>query len=466
VKTVILQVVLAGALAGQLPPLPDTPGSPGLPAPPIPMNLVPEPGPVPHATESKPPALVPINLGPKVDNRLPQPPDLPAGVRQDDKKPLPLKMIEVPTNNGTSTSLKPAPIPTPAPAPEPLPPGGVATPCLMLQCVGPANIKGGQPFCYDLVVHNIGTVAAPSARLENELPAGTRLVSAQPAPVVQGDRLVWHLENIAPGSERRLKVEVEATRDGDWKAPANLTVTATAAMQTSITGVPAPAVVVQAVVLTTPPTVTVGHPVAVPIKVTNITAAPLTDAVLRVQMSPGLQHLCGNAIEGPLGELLPGQSKEVLLDAVCAQTGRLTVDASLLSGGKVVAGAQAVLTASDQPVLTLRQTGPLTPPVGSEYDFKLEVVNRSGAEVRNLVLADTLPEGLQFLSGDVGGVYEPATRTIRWAVPVLAPGQSRQLQFRAAVRGAGAQLNRVSCRAAGVQDALLYTILRVPDKTP
>jgi len=149
------------------------------------------------------------------------------------------------------------------------------------------------------------------------------------------------------------------------------------------------------------------------------------------------------------------------LEAVTVQTGRLTADATLLSGKNAVATAHVAMLATEQPTLALRQTGPLSPPVGGVHEFKLDVINRSHAELHNVEVSDVLPEGLQFSGGDGRAQYDPGTRTVRWNVGTLAPGQVRQLVFRAQVRGAGAQVNRISARAAGVAEAQLHSILRL-----
>jgi len=306
------------------------------------------------------------------------------------------------------------------------------------------------------------------------LPPGTRFLGAQPMPVPQGDRLVWNLENLPAGGERRIKIDVEASRDGDWRTQASLTVTIASSLVARVTGAPPQPPLIQPppiqpapvqpgpmVLITAPAPVPVGHPVTFPIRLSNTSGAQLTDAVLRVLLPPGLQHLQGDAIEGSLGDLAPGQSKELTLEAICLQTGKLPIDVTLLSRDKGVFNTQSAVSVTEQPTLALRQTGPIATPLGTEHEFKLEIVNRSSSEVRDVTVTDVLPEGLQYLSGDAGALYDPAARTVRWSVPGLAPGQARQVTFRAAVRGAGPQLNRVSARWSGGQEALLYTIIRV-----
>jgi uncharacterized repeat protein (TIGR01451 family) len=117
------------------------------------------------------------------------------------------------------------------------------------------------------------------------------------------------------------------------------------------------------------------------------------------------------------------------------------------------------VTATEQPVLSLKLNGPPAPSSGTQQDFKLEVANRSTTEVRDVVVTEMLPEGFEFVTAE-GGSYDRQTRTIRWAVGTLTPGQGQPLSFRAAIRGETAQLNRASARAAGGIEAILHTILR------
>src|SRR5262249_17984579 len=62
------------------------------------------------------------------------------------------------------------------------------TPVLTLDKRGPATVRVGQPLAYELVVRNAGTVPARQVRIEDELPAGTRFISAEPMASVQADR--------------------------------------------------------------------------------------------------------------------------------------------------------------------------------------------------------------------------------------------------------------------------------------
>jgi uncharacterized repeat protein (TIGR01451 family) len=478
VKSVLLILGLAALLVGQIaaPPSPDPVPSatemqasavqeavpatvtpmppPGLLNPPpsvVPMTVQSPAGDVPAATANWPPAMVPVTPGSEPRPSVPVQDAQPTAA-----KPPAFTLVEPPSTANPMPVKATTPTVAPVAPGLTLPPGSAATPCLVLQRTGPAAVKAGQPFSYEIIIRNAGTATAKQARLEEELPPGTRFIAGQPMPVPQGNRLAWNLDNLPAGAERRFQVDVEATNDGDWTAQACLTVSVTSVLTSRVTGMPA-----KLLEMTGPATVPVGHSVPLPIRVTNTTGAPLTDLLLRVHLSAGLQHLMGDAIEGPLSDLAPGQTKSLTLDAIALQTGNLAVHATLYSGKKSIGETSIFVTATEQPILSLKQVGSPTPRYGAEETFKLEVVNRTMVEARDVTVSDMLPQGLQYLAGDIGANFDPAANAIRWNIGTLPAGQSRQLSFRAMVMAQGACVNRVSARTADGQEAQLNTILRV-----
>lgn len=59
--------------------------------------------------------------------------------------------------------------------------------------------------------------------------------------------------------------------------------------------------------------------------------------------------------------------------------------------------------------------------VGDTVTYNIDVVNNGPDNATNVVVTDTLPEGLAYVSSTNGGVWDPATRTITWTVGNLAP---------------------------------------------
>ena len=60
--------------------------------------------------------------------------------------------------------------------------------------------------------------------------------------------------------------------------------------------------------------------------------------------------------------------------------------------------------------------------VGNSVVYNIDVTNNGPDTATNLIVTDTLPEGLNFVSSTKGGVWDPATRTITWNLDNLASG--------------------------------------------
>jgi hypothetical protein len=90
-------------------------------------------------------------------------------------------------------------------APRPGPASSVS-----IELTGPATAPPDKPLRYQMLARNPGVVPVDRVRVEQELPAGARLIRAEPVPEVQSQRLVWNLGYLEAGAERRLSGEIES----------------------------------------------------------------------------------------------------------------------------------------------------------------------------------------------------------------------------------------------------------------
>ena len=60
--------------------------------------------------------------------------------------------------------------------------------------------------------------------------------------------------------------------------------------------------------------------------------------------------------------------------------------------------------------------------VGNNVDYTIQVTNSGPNTATNVVVTDTLPAGLTYLSSTMGGVYDSATRTVTWTIASLDNG--------------------------------------------
>jgi uncharacterized repeat protein (TIGR01451 family) len=345
------------------------------------------------------------------------------------------------------TEPAPAPPPAPPPKPEdsaavrvlssgmgtPAAPSAVSGSLLAVEVVGPGQVAPDQPLPYEIMVRNPGAVVVGRVRVEDVLPAGARLLWSEPAAEVQGERIAWNLGNLEAGGERRVRVEIQPTGQGELLLSPSATFTAAVGCRTRVVRPPF------AVTVQTAETAQRGSAVLFQIQVTNHGPNTLNRVVLRAHLSPGLQHPQGNEVATELGNLGPGEMRVVPLETVAAQPGRLIVEAEAAAEGSMQARSRAGVLVTE-PALSLRLAWPdgLRQAVpGRDVDLRLEVANPGPQAAANVRLVQTVPEGLEFVGASTGGVLDAATKNIVWSLGTLGPGQAQTLMLRLRPRSAG-----------------------------
>jgi uncharacterized repeat protein (TIGR01451 family) len=312
-------------------------------------------------------------------------------------------------------------------------------PALTLQKIGPAAVTLGEPYTYEIVVHNLGTVPALEVRLADNLPAGAQLLDADPKPERLDDVLAWPLGTLDAGAVRRVKCTVRPTAPID-RLPAAHAGFAAAPAEGLHSNLPQAAVKAAG-----PTTAAVGHPAVFAIEITNPAGVPLAGLLLRAHLSAGLRHERGADIEADLATLAPGETRKISLPARAAQAGRQQMECTVLAKDGRQTAAQAAVEVTG-PDLRVRLTGPTAGLVGHEVEYHLEVSNRGTGPAANVDVSNFLPAGLDFAAAGEGGTYDATTRSVNWLVPSLAPGQARGMSLKLLPRGPGDLHNPVRAR--------------------
>jgi uncharacterized repeat protein (TIGR01451 family) len=296
-------------------------------------------------------------------------------------------------------------------------PAGAQSVTLALEKIGPTSVSLGKPFSYEIAVHNTGTSTAFQVHVREQTPSNARFLSSEPKAEVDGSQLAWDLGNIAAGGERRIKVEVQPTGEGEVQSSATATCSTTTSLRTQVTR---PRLMLAK---KGPDSALVGDAVAFDLIITNTGSAPATNILLRDRMPPGLQHPAGDFIEADLGTLGPGENKHVTVKATAVKAGRFVNEATVSAADVPEVTAQAAVVISEA-VLSLRKTGPQESNPNQELEYRLDVANTGTAAATALKITDSLPEGLEFLSASDGGAFDAASRNVQWSMETLAAGQS------------------------------------------
>jgi uncharacterized repeat protein (TIGR01451 family) len=361
---------------------------------------------------------------------------------------------------------RPAPVPPPdhpslprerlvspgSPLPGALPGGQTAA--ITVEKIGPPTVGVGRPFTYEIVVRNPGKTPALLARVEDQIAANLRYLKSEPPAESHGNQLLWNLGTLDAGSERRLKVEVQALAEGEALSSATALCAASSSFRTQVSR-PQLAIVKKG-----PETAHVGEQVKFELVVSNIGSAPAEGVVLRDKMPAGFQHPAGSYIEADLGTLKPGETRMIPVEVKIVLAGRLVNEASVSAPGIPEATAQAAIVVTDA-ALSLRKTGPQQSNPNQELDFGLVVSNTGEAPATGVKLTDRLPEGLAFVSASDGGTLNAQARTVEWNLGTLPAGQSKAINVRLKAVKAGDWVNQATARTERGQEGKAELPVRV-----
>ena len=303
---------------------------------------------------------------------------------------------------------------------------------LSVEVQGPASVSPGETLQYEIIVTNPGVVLLAKVRLADQLPAGAKLRSADPAPEVQGDHLIWDLGNLEGRGQRRIRVEIQPGGQAELLLAPTATFTAALGLRTKIIQPPF------AVTQSAPDVVQRGTPFSIQIQVANNGTAPLTRVVLQDQLPAGLEHPQGQAIVADVGTVAPGELKTLRLDVIATQTGRFVNEVTALADDGKQARSRTTVQVTET-TLGVLIDAPYRMVAANDADVRIEVSNPGLTTANNVRLLQQVPEGFEVLSASTSGVYDPALRTVTWSLGTL-PGGQRQivaLKVRPSVAGVG-----------------------------
>lgn len=200
--------------------------------------------------------------------------------------------------------------------------------------------------------------------------------------------------------------------------------------------------------------------------------APLTDAV-----DGDAGSVAGGAIRVDLGVVQPGGSAEVSFRAIvtvaAGERGSLSNIASVTFGGPTAVVSSATSTAAETQLtfaaleLAKELVGADSVIVGREARYRLRYANRSATPARNVVLVDSLPETLEYVSASpapsavqgrvitwqLGALDANASGTVSLVTRALRPnGAGGEVVNRAVVLGGNAAAAAASASSLRIGD--------------
>ncbi|MEI8372200.1 MAG: hypothetical protein WCJ35_05100 [Planctomycetota bacterium] len=290
---------------------------------------------------------------------------------------------------------------------------GPQSPQIVLQKIAPPEIQVGRPAVLRVVVRNTGTVAASEVEIHDQVPRGTRLLgTAPPASLGARGELVWSLGTLKPSGETSVEMQVMPTEEGEVGSVATVRFQAEVTARSIVTR---PKLVVET---TGANRVLVGDETILTFTVSNPGSGAATGVVLAERIPAGLKHSGGAELEYTVGDLKPGESRQLQLRLKAVQPGTIA--------NVITARADANLRAEHRfnlevtsPQLDIVLAGPKRRYLEREATYQLSVSNPGTASAQQVELVAYLPAGLKFVNANNAGRYDEGSRAVYWRLEEL-----------------------------------------------
>ena len=330
---------------------------------------------------------------------------------------------------------------------------------LMIAKAGPASVLATSNVLYTISVTNFGPSSASSVVVTDALPAGVSFVSASGNGVNNFGVVSWNLGTLANGAVSNLTVTVTAPASGSL---------------TNIASVSSPTTDTNVLNNTTPPVVTTVGSVAdlaigksapasvfavsnltYTISVTNFgpstaSSVTVTDNIPNgasfVNASGGGANNSGTVIWN-LGDLPKNTVSNLTLTVTAPASGTLTNVATVGSP----TGEPNATNNTTPPVLTsvtpladlvIAKVGPATVFAASNLSYTISVTNLGPSSASGVVVTDTLPNTVSFVSASGNGTNNSGVVT--WNLGTLANGAASNLTLTVTAPASGSLTNIAS----------------------
>jgi uncharacterized repeat protein (TIGR01451 family)/gliding motility-associated-like protein len=305
------------------------------------------------------------------------------------------------------------------------------------------EIAAGENVTYTILVTNNGPAIANHVEIIDTLASGLTFMNASSGGVSEGNSVRWEIASLANGASFTMSVEVKVNSNvSEGTIIRNIAVAGSDNTPDPPVSDPIDITVINQSRLTidknsSASTVGAGDKFYYTIKIVNQGPSDVTDVAVRDTLPESLQFVEANH-DGILTNGVVGWNIASIAagDSILVKV-FVTTPAELAGGTKVknVAVLQKpggdplpskpiVVTITNRPAFEIVKDGLLTVVAGEEFNYSIKVTNSSSTMARNVIVSDTLKNGLMFTTASGG--FSNEGNIVTWRLDSLAGGDIQE----------------------------------------
>jgi len=297
---------------------------------------------------------------------------------------------------------------------------------VQLDKIMPKETKINQQFTYTIKLTNLTDTMLSDIIVTEEYPVNFRLISANPMAQDGQNQLIWEIDSLGPKSVRTITVAGMA----DNALPLKYSTT----VQTPVIPAVSNVQVVQPslkLAKTVPSEAMLCDLIPVKYTITNDGTGTVTHVRIVDTLPQGLRTNDGKGeISIEVGSLFENQTREYTVDLRAARIGTYTSKATASSMDMGLRTESAEMsTMVSQPVLALTKSGPEHMYIGRPVTYEIIVTNKSQVTAKDVVVEDTIPEGVSSVKATQGAQLTESNTKLTWKLETLAPNTSETFRI-------------------------------------
>ncbi len=263
---------------------------------------------------------------------------------------------------------------------------------ILLQKFAPAEVIAGQPYQYSYKVSNLTDATLENVVVNDRVSSDFSATDSTPKADSMADgKASWNLGTFGPKEVKTIVVNGSSPDEGVVTTCGTATYNPVACQDIHVVKANI------ALTKTEPADENICDPIPVVLDVKNTGSSALSGVQITDTLPAGMTSDGKSALTFDVGNLAPGESKEIKYNAAASTTGKLVNSAKVTSAQGVSAEASATTTVH-QPVLAVTCKAADQSFLGRKFDVCYTVANSGDAAAAGATLAVAIPAGLNVVN--------------------------------------------------------------------